>query len=90
MPLVRQFLELRRLYLNQLQLLRVAPGDFDKDEADLDLARQAAVPFALKPNEAEDIIEGVSAHLNGWKDLARQLGMSVIDVKIHETAFEVN
>ena len=42
-------------------------------EADLDLARQAAASFALKPNEAEDIIENVSARLNGWQDIARQL-----------------
>ena len=59
-------------------------------EADLDLARQAAASFALKPNEAEDIIEDVSTRLNGWQDIARQLGMSVTDVKIYETAFEVN
>lgn len=59
-------------------------------EADLDLARQAAASFALKPNEAEDIIENVSTRLTGWQDLARQLGMSVTDVKIYETAFEVN
>ncbi len=59
-------------------------------EADLDLARQAAASFALKPNEAEDIIENVSARLNGWQDIARQLGMSVADVKTYETAFEVN
>ena len=59
-------------------------------EADLDLARQAAASFALKPNEAEDIIEDVSARLNGWQDIARQLGMSVADVKTYETAFEVN
>ena len=59
-------------------------------EADLDLARQAAASFALKPNEAEDIIEDVSARLDGWQDLARQLGMSVTDVKIYETAFDVN
>ena len=59
-------------------------------EADLDLARQAAASFALKPNEAKEIIEDVSTRLNGWQDLARQLGMSVTDVKIYETAFEVN
>ena len=59
-------------------------------EADLDLARQSAASFALKPNEAEDIIEDVSARLNGWQDIARQLGMSVTDVKTYETAFEVN
>lgn len=58
--------------------------------ADLDLARQAAASFALKPNEAEDIIEDVSTRLNGWQDIARQLGMSVTDIKIYETAFEVN
>lgn len=33
MPLVRQFLDARHLYLNQLQMLRVAPANFDKDEA---------------------------------------------------------
>ncbi|MCG8371317.1 MAG: HipA domain-containing protein, partial [Proteobacteria bacterium] len=59
-------------------------------EADLDLARQAAASFALKPNEAEDIIEDVSTRLNGWQDIARQLGMSVTDVKTYETAFEVS
>ena len=52
--------------------------------------RQAAASFALKPNEAEDIIEDVSARLNGWQDIARQLGMGVTDVKIYETAFEIN
>ena len=55
-------------------------------EADLDLALQAAASFALKPNEAEAIVEDVSARLKGWQDMARQMGMSAADIKIYETA----
>ena len=58
----------------------------DGPEADLDLALQAAASFALKPNEAEAIVEDVSARLKGWQDMARQMGMSAADIKIYETA----
>ncbi|MEO1244339.1 MAG: hypothetical protein AAFX56_01545 [Pseudomonadota bacterium] len=53
MPLVRRFLELRHLYLNQLQLLRVTPDDFDKGEAD-ELAREMGrLEMAIARIEAE-------------------------------------
>jgi serine/threonine-protein kinase HipA len=58
-------------------------------DADLDLARQAAAFFALKPDEAESIVEEVSTRLTGWQDVAYQLGMSAADIKIYKTAFEV-
>lgn len=62
----------------------------ESPDADLDLARQAAAFFALKPDEAESIVEEVSTRLTGWQDMAYQLGMSAADIKIYKTAFEVN
>ena len=62
------------------------PRDHCTTEADLDLALQAATSFALKPNEADTIVEEVSVSLKGWQDMARQLGMSAADINIYETA----
>ena len=52
-PLVRQFLEIRHQYLNQLEMLRVAPEQFDRAEAD-ELARtMGRLEMAIATIEAE-------------------------------------
>ena len=55
-------------------------------EADLDLARRAAPYFALKANQADAIIEDVAVALKGWRNVARQLGMSAADIAVYATA----
>lgn len=58
-------------------------------DADIDLARRAAPHFALKDQQANAIIDEVSAALTGWQDVARQLGMSAADIGVYETAIRV-
>ncbi len=55
-------------------------------DADLDQARRAARYFALKDKQAEKIISDVSAALKGWRNTARQLGMSATDIAVYATA----
>jgi len=55
-------------------------------EADLELVRRAAPFFALKPHQASAMIEQVAAALNGWKNIAHQLGMSAADIAVYATA----
>lgn len=57
-------------------------------DADLDLARRAAPYFAVKPNQAETIIDEVAAALSGWRSIARRLGMSAEDIAIYATAIQ--
>ena len=58
-------------------------------EAELDLAYRAAPYFALKDEEAARIVGEVSAGLQGWRDLARQFGMSAADTAVYATAIGV-
>ncbi len=58
----------------------------ESPEADIDLARRAAVYFALKDNQADLIIDEVSTALRGWQNIARQLGMSAADIAVYATA----
>jgi len=55
-------------------------------EADLELARHAAQFFALKSKQADAMIEDVAAALKGWRNTARQLGMSAADIAVYATA----
>lgn len=57
-------------------------------DADLDIARRAAPFFALKGDQAEAIIDEVSAALKGWQNTARQLGMSAADIAVYATAIQ--
>ena len=57
-------------------------------DADLDIARRAAPFFALKKDRAEAIIVEVSAALKGWRNTARQLGMSAADIAVYATAIQ--
>lgn len=58
-------------------------------EAELDLAYRAAPFFALKDEEAARIAGEVAAGLRGWRDLARQFGMSAADTAVYATAIRV-
>lgn len=55
-------------------------------EADLELARRAAPFFALKTDQADTIIDEVTAALRGWQNTARRLGTSAADIAIYATA----
>ncbi len=55
-------------------------------EASLELAYRAAPFFGLKNEDANRIVDEVSAGLAGWRGLARQLGMSAGDVAVYATA----
>lgn len=57
-------------------------------DADLDIALRAAPYFALKNKQAEDIIVEVSVALEGWRNTARQLGMSAADIVVYTTAIQ--
>lgn len=53
MPLLRQFLEARHLYLSQLEMLRFAPDDFDKNGADELARKMGQLEMAIAKVEAE-------------------------------------
>lgn len=57
-------------------------------DADMDLARRAAPFFALKDGQATAFIAEVSTALKGWKNAARQLGMSAADIAAYSTAIQ--
>lgn len=57
-------------------------------DAHLDIAHRAAPFFALKDNQAEAIIVEVTAALKGWRNTARQLGMSAADIAVYATAIQ--
>lgn len=57
-------------------------------EADIDIAIKAAPFFALKQDQASQIIEEVKSALAGWRGLARKLGLSAADISAYETAFD--
>lgn len=58
-------------------------------EAELDFAYRAAPFFALKDEEAARIADEVAEGLQGWRDLARQFGMSAVDTAVYATAIRV-
>lgn len=57
-------------------------------EADLEIARRAAPYFSLKDKQAETIIAEVIAAMAGWRNTARQLGMSAADIAVYATAIQ--
>ncbi len=57
-------------------------------QASIDLARRAAPYFALKANQADQIIIEVSQVIAKWREVARQLGMSAVDIDAYASAFE--
>ena len=59
-------------------------------DADLDLARRAAPYFAVRPDQAETVVDEVAAALHGWRSVARRLGMSAEDVAIYATAIRAD
>ena len=59
-------------------------------EANLDQARRAAPHFALRDDDAENIINEVSDGLSGWQNTAHQLGMSAADIGVYATAMDTS
>ncbi len=57
-------------------------------EADLDFALNAAPYFRLKTNQADAIINEVSAALKDWQNTAKKLRMSAADIAIYATAIQ--
>ena len=55
-------------------------------EANIDHAIQGAPYFALKRDDAIRIVDTVSNGIKGWRNVARQIGMSSEDVKNYATA----
>ena len=55
-------------------------------EADLRLAMNAAPFFGLKSDDATRILGEVAAALEGWRDLARRLGMTAADIGVYSTS----
>lgn len=55
-------------------------------DANLDIARRAAPYFALKEDQAEEIIAEIIVALKGWQNIARKLGMSAADIAVYATA----
>lgn len=56
-------------------------------EANVDQARRAASHFALKSDQADTILDEVSAALKDWRKIARQLGMGAPDMGAYASAF---
>ena len=57
-------------------------------EASVDLSRRAAPFFALKDNQAEQIISEVSQATADWREVARNLGMNAADIAAYASAFD--
>lgn len=57
-------------------------------EASVDLSRRAAPYFAIKDNQAVQIIGEVSQATARWRDVARKLGMSAADIATYASAFD--
>ena len=57
-------------------------------EASVDLSRRAAPYFALKDDQAEQIISEVSQATASWREVARNLGMSAADIAAYASAFD--
>lgn len=57
-------------------------------EADVDLALEAAVFFALDKKRAQAIIDEIQAVLKNWRRTARSLGMSPKDIAVYSTAIQ--
>ncbi len=55
-------------------------------DANIDLAFRAAKYFALRHAEAKTIVDEVSGAFVGWRNLARQLGMSRRDIDAYASA----
>ena len=56
-------------------------------DADLGLAINAAPFFALDEKRAAQIIDEVNAAVSGWRNAAKQIGMSSADVGVYSSAF---
>lgn len=56
---------------------------------ELDLAREVASRFRLLPSEREEIIAKVLDSVQGWSDVARELGISRAEMMRMESAFKV-
>lgn len=57
-------------------------------EASIDLSRRAAPYFAVKDNQAVQIIGEVSRATARWRDVARKLKMSATDIAMYASAFD--
>lgn len=56
-------------------------------EADFQIALNACEYFALKPDEAESIIDEVLSAVSAWRDVAQRIGMSGADQRAYSSAF---
>jgi len=59
------------------------------NEASLELAIDVCENFGVSNDEANDIIETISAVVGDWPGIARQIGMSSADQKEYATAFQI-
>lgn len=59
------------------------------DEANLDLALEAAPHFKLKPEQAKIVIGAVIAAVKNWRKFAGMLGMSAGDQNAYASAFNI-
>ncbi len=57
-------------------------------EADIGLALRAAPRFALKEDQAAEIVSEIVDALQGWRDIARKLGMTAADTDAYATAID--
>jgi len=57
-------------------------------DAELDIARRAAPYFALKEDQSDAILAEVTTALQGWRNTARQMGMSAADIAAYATAIQ--
>ena len=55
-------------------------------EASLDLAIRAAPYFGLRDTQAESILSEVADSLRNWREMARGIGMSKVDIATYSTA----
>ena len=55
--------------------------------ANVEQARKVASHFALKSNQADAIVAEVSAAIQGWRQVARRLGMRAADMAAYASAF---
>lgn len=63
--------------------------NLDSNALDYELAREAGEYFNLSKKKMELILEEVISAVSGWKVLAKDIGISSIQIKLMETAFNV-
>ena len=59
------------------------------NDASLDLALDACAYFALRTDDASEIIRDIKGRVDSWRDLAIRLNMNARDQKAYATAFRI-